>query len=76
MQVFHLLYSMLYTENLGLHDCVWFLQIRSQLFTASMNLIKYFCGLLLLWLSAIFSVLIMATSKEFIALCQLVLNFI
>ena len=30
-QVFHQLYSMLYTVNLGLHNCVGFLQIRSHL---------------------------------------------
>ena len=30
-QVFHPLYSMLYTVNLGLRDCVGFLQIRSHI---------------------------------------------
>ena len=31
-QVFHPLYSMIYTVNLGLHDCVGFLQIWSHIY--------------------------------------------
>ena len=32
-QVFHPIYSMLYTVNLGLRDCVGLSQIRSQILT-------------------------------------------